>query len=54
MNGKLKNELKALLDQAQLSLENLDKPSYNKKNWTHNLILCLEKAEEIYEGYCKK
>ena len=48
-----KDEIRSLLHQAILSVDNLDKPNYNKKNWTHNLILCLEQAEKLYEEYSK-
>lgn len=55
-----------LLWEAEQSLENMNKPHYNKKNWYHNFCLCmdailkrgtdLEKEEDIakYNKLCEE
>ncbi len=55
-----------LLYEAEQSLENMHKPSYNKKAWYHNFYLCmdrifkrgadLEKDEDIekYNKLCEE
>ena len=41
-----KLKIKARLQEALVSLDNMHKPSYNKKAWRQNLVLCLREILE--------
>lgn len=50
--------LNDLFWEADESLRNMDKPSYNKKNWYHNFCLCmdalLKRGSEMKDGDVKR